>query len=96
MRSVEEHQRVVAGLITAATATTADLRHAAGQVLSSDVAAPVSLPVFDNSAMDGYAVFAGDVASATTDRPVKLPVAEDIPAGRTDIPTLDRVPRTAS
>jgi molybdopterin molybdotransferase len=89
MRSVEEHQRVVAGLITAGTATTADLPGAAGQVLSSDVAATVSLPVFDNSAMDGYAVFAGDVASATTDRPVKLPVAEDIPAGRTDIPILE-------
>jgi molybdopterin molybdotransferase len=89
MRSVEEHQRVVAGLITARTATTADLPGAAGQVLSSDVAATVSLPVFDNSAMDGYAVFAGDVASATTDRPVKLPVAEDIPAGRTDIPILE-------
>jgi molybdopterin molybdotransferase len=90
MRSVEEHQRVVAGLITAGIATTADLTSAAGQVLSSDVAATVSLPVFDNSAMDGYAVFAGDVVSATTDRPVKLPVAEDIPAGRTDIPTLER------
>ena len=90
MRSVEEHQRVVAGLITAGTATTADLPGAVGQVLSSDVAATVSLPVFDNSAMDGYAVFAGDVASATTDRPVKLPVAEDIPAGRTDIPILQR------
>jgi len=88
MRSVEEHQRVVAGLFTAGTATTADLPGAAGLVLSSDVAATVSLPVFDNSAMDGYAVFAGDIASATTDRPVKLPVAEDIPAGRTDIPIL--------
>jgi molybdopterin molybdotransferase len=89
MRSVEEHQRVVAGLITAGTATTADLAGAVGRVLSSDVAATVSLPGFDNSAMDGYAVFAGDVASATTDRPVKLPVAEDIPAGRTDIPILE-------
>ena len=39
MRSVEEHQRVVAGLITAGAATTADLTGAAGQVLSSDVAA---------------------------------------------------------
>jgi molybdopterin molybdotransferase len=89
MRSVEEHQRVVAGLITAGTATTADLAGAVGRVLSSDVAATVSLPGFDNSAMDGYAVFAGDVASATTDRPVKLPVAEDIPAGRTHIPILE-------
>ncbi len=89
MRSVEEHQRVVAALITAGVATTADLAGAAGQVLSCDVAATVSLPLFDNSAMDGYAVFAGDVASATIDRPVKLQVAEDIPAGRSNIPILE-------
>ena len=48
----------------------------------------LSLPGFDNSAMDGYAVLADDVAGATADSPVKLPVAEDIPAGRTDPLTL--------
>jgi len=46
--------------------------------------APLSLPGFDNSAMDGYAVVADDVAAATPEQPVLLPVAEDIPAGRTD------------
>lgn len=88
MRSVEEHQRVVAGLITARPAATVGLADAEGLVLAQDVVAEVSLPVFDNSAMDGYAVRADEVASASADRPVKLPVAEDIPAGRTDIPTL--------
>jgi molybdopterin molybdotransferase len=88
MRSVEEHQRVVAGLITARPAVTAELPDAEGRVLSDDVTATVSLPVFDNSAMDGYAVRADEVASATSDRPVKLPVAEDIPAGRIDVPAL--------
>src|SRR5579875_630941 len=39
--------------------------------------------------MDGYAVRAHEVATASADHPVKLPVAEDIPAGRTDIPTLE-------
>ncbi|MBO0866408.1 MAG: molybdopterin molybdenumtransferase MoeA, partial [Mycobacterium sp.] len=88
MRSVEEHQRVVTGLITPRPATTAALTDAEGLVLAEEVTAPVSLPVFDNSAMDGYAVRAEEVASATSEHPVKLPVAEDIPAGRTDIPTL--------
>jgi molybdopterin molybdotransferase len=88
MRSVEEHQRVVAELITARPATAAGLADAEGLVLAQDVVARVSLPVFDNSAMDGYAVRAEDVASASAEQPVKLPVAEDIPAGRTDIPTL--------
>jgi molybdopterin molybdotransferase len=88
MRSVEEHQRVVAGLITARPAATVGLADAEGLVLAEDVVAEVSLPVFDNSAMDGYAVRADEIASADSDHPVKLPVAEDIPAGRTDIPTL--------
>ncbi|ORV19609.1 molybdopterin molybdotransferase MoeA [Mycobacterium celatum] len=89
MRSVEEHQRVVAELITARPAGTATLADAEGLALAGDVIATVSLPVFDNSAMDGYAVRAHEVATASADHPVKLPVAEDIPAGRTDIPTLE-------
>jgi molybdopterin molybdotransferase len=88
MRSVEEHQRVVTGLIAARPATAADLRDAEGLVLAADVTAALSLPVFDNSAMDGYAVRADEVASATPESPVKLPVAEDIPAGRIDLPVL--------
>jgi molybdopterin molybdotransferase len=88
MQSVEEHQRVVAGLITPRPVATAELADAEGLVLAKDVTAEVSLPGFDNSAMDGYAVRAEDVTSATTEQPVKLLVAEDIPAGRIDIPTL--------
>ena len=84
MRSVEEHQRVVTELITARPAVAVELRDAEGLVLAEDVTATLSLPVFDNSAMDGYAVRADEVASATAERPVKLLVAEDIPAGRTD------------
>ncbi|MDT5065420.1 MAG: molybdopterin molybdotransferase [Mycobacterium sp.] len=84
MRSVEEHQRVVAGLITARPAVTVAIGDALGLVLADDVVAPLSLPGFDNSAMDGYAVVAEDIADASEAHPVKLPVAEDIPAGRTD------------
>ncbi len=87
MRSVEEHQRVVAGLITAPPAALVPVSAAEGLVLAADVVAPLSLPVFDNSAMDGYAVRAADV----TETPVTLPVAEDIPAGRTDRLTLEPV-----
>ena len=88
MRTVEEHQQVVAGLISARPAVTVPLADALGLALADDVVAPLSLPGFDNSAMDGYAVLAADVAAASADNPVKLPVAEDIPAGRTDLLTL--------
>jgi len=88
MRSVEEHRRAVASLITTRPPVTLPLADALGLVLAADVVAPLSLPGFDNSAMDGYAVVSEDIAAATDTTPVRLPVTEDIPAGRTDIPTL--------
>ncbi|OMC53798.1 molybdopterin molybdenumtransferase [Mycobacterium sp. IS-836] len=93
MRSVDEHQRVVSGMIHARPAVAVALAEAQGLVLAEDVVAQLALPVFDNSAMDGYAVRAEDTSEATPERPVVLPVAEDIPAGRTDPLTLQ--PKTA-
>ena len=75
-------------MIRARPAAMVPLAEAQGLVLADDVVAQLSLPVFDNSAMDGYAVRAEDAAAATPDDPVLLPVAEDIPAGRTDQLTL--------
>ena len=88
MRSVSEHQRVVSQLISARPAANVGLADSLGLVLADDVIAPLSLPVFDNSAMDGYAVRVEDVIGADPAKPVKLPVTEDIPAGRTDLLTL--------
>ena len=88
MRTVDEHRRVVAALITDRPPVTVPIADALGMVLAADIVASLSLPGFDNSAMDGYAVLASDIASASEDTPVRLPVTEDIPAGRTDIPTL--------
>ena len=84
MRTVEEHQQFVADLIRTRDGVRTALPDALGLTLAEDVAAPIPLPVFDNSAMDGYAVRAADLADAGAANPVKLPVAEDIPAGRTD------------
>jgi molybdopterin molybdotransferase len=75
-------------MIRARPAATVSLTEAQGLVLADDVVAQLSLPVFDNSAMDGYAVRAEDTSGATPEHPVILPVAADIPAGRTDELTL--------
>ncbi|RAU96974.1 molybdopterin molybdenumtransferase MoeA [Mycobacterium colombiense] len=88
MRSVAEHQRVVSELIRARPPVAVPLTEAQGLALAEDVVAQLALPVFDNSAMDGYAVHADDTSTATPEHPVVLPVAEDIPAGRTDELTL--------
>ena len=64
------------------------LMDAIGLPVAEDVRAAVSLPVFDNSGMDGYAVAFRDVADATAERPVHLPVVGEIAAGQTTIFTL--------
>jgi molybdopterin molybdotransferase len=50
-------------------------------VLADDVVATGALPAFDNSSMDGYAVRVEDVAGASAEQPVVLPVVADLPAG---------------
>jgi molybdopterin molybdotransferase len=60
-----------------------NLAEAPGAILASDITAQTPLPPFDNSAMDGYAVVASDVADATPDMPVTLPVRGEVAAGDT-------------
>ena len=57
------------------------LAAANGRVLVETLSAPMDLPPFDNSAMDGYALRAADVAAATSAAPVCLRLAGRIPAG---------------
>ena len=59
-----------------------ELRDALGRVLARDVVSPVSLPLWDNASMDGFAVRAADVGGASADAPVRLRVVETIAAGR--------------
>ncbi|OOC55608.1 MULTISPECIES: molybdotransferase-like divisome protein Glp [Nocardiopsis] len=81
MKSVEQHVADVLALINDPEPTELDLLQAHGTVLAEAVVSPVSLPGFDNSSMDGYAVHAADLSSAAPDTPVRLPVVADIPAG---------------
>jgi len=89
-RTVEEHRAAVRALLADCSPGTEQvpIAEAVGRVLAEDVTAAVPLPVFTNSAMDGYAARFADVGGATTQAPVRLPVAEDVPAGRTDVPPL--------
>lgn len=63
------------------TAESAGLAAINGQVLAEDIHAAEDLPPFANSAMDGFAVRAGDVARASAERPVTLRVTAHLPAG---------------
>jgi len=58
------------------------LREALDLVLAEDVASPIDLPPWDNSAMDGYAARAADVEGASAGRKVVLAVIESVAAGQ--------------
>lgn len=59
------------------------LSQACGHVLAEDVRAPIAVPSFENSAMDGFAFASADVAAATPDAPVCLTVVGASIAGDT-------------
>jgi molybdopterin molybdotransferase len=57
------------------------LAAAFGRTLAEPVISPLDHPPWDNSAMDGFAVHAADIAGASEQRPVRLRVVDDVPAG---------------
>jgi molybdopterin molybdotransferase len=73
--------RVLAAIPAALPAEMVALSDSLGRVLAADVAAATDLPPWDNSAMDGYAIRAADVAGATEAAPVVLRVAGEVAAG---------------
>jgi molybdopterin molybdotransferase len=80
--SVEEHVSRVLETVEPLPAYDQPLLEALGLPASAPVAAPMDLPAFDNSAMDGYAVVAADLAGASEEHPVRLPVAGEVAAGQ--------------
>lgn len=80
-RTVEEHRDEVLDLVSPLPAVTLPLTDCLGLTLHEGFAARIPAPPFTNSSMDGYAVRAADVRSASADHPVELPVSGDVPAG---------------
>jgi molybdopterin molybdotransferase len=81
LRSVDEHMAAVLAGIGSLEPIELTLLDAQGLLLAEDVTAGVSLPGFDNSAMDGYALRAIDTRGARTNAPTVLPVVGDVVAG---------------
>ena len=85
---VEEALERVLADVRPLTPARVPLADANGLVLSEDVRSAVSIPPLPNSAMDGYAVRADDVAAAGQDSPVVLPVIGEIAAGSPPEPAV--------
>jgi molybdopterin molybdotransferase len=57
------------------------LDDALDSVLAEPIIAPLDIPAWTNSAMDGYAARGDDVRGASDTTPVRLRVVEQLPAG---------------
>ncbi|QAY60547.1 molybdopterin molybdenumtransferase MoeA [Microbacterium protaetiae] len=88
MITVEEHRQRILAAVRPLEALTVPVTAALGRVLREPVRAAVDLPLFDNSAMDGFAVHYADVTAASADHPVTLEVVADLPAGTSLNPAL--------
>lgn len=66
------------------------LREAVGRVAAEAVTSPIDLPPWDNSAMDGYAIRAGDVAGSADDAPTRLEVSGEVRAGQAPDARVER------
>lgn len=81
MISADEALRIVLDTVAPLGVERVSITAALGRVLAEEILSPRDIPGFDNSAMDGYAVRAADVAAASAGTPVRLKVLETVAAG---------------
>lgn len=79
MRTIEEVRGRALAAVRRTPAEKVELSQVLGRVLAEPVVAPHDVPSFSNSAMDGFAVRATDVATPGA----VLEIIEDVPAGQT-------------
>jgi molybdopterin molybdotransferase len=81
LTSVERHLGEILALLPTPDPIELRLSDALGLVLADEVVSEVTVPTFPNAAMDGYAVVSSDLAAATDDSPIRLPVIGEVAAG---------------
>jgi len=89
MCSLEEALEKILDSVAPLPAELIALSKAAGRFAAAQVLSPVNLPPADNSSVDGYAVLAADLASASAAAPVTLQMAGYSPAGKTFLGSVE-------
>ncbi|HBG05535.1 MAG: molybdopterin molybdenumtransferase MoeA [Geobacteraceae bacterium GWC2_58_44] len=85
MPTFQEARNIILSNVRPLGEETVSLMDSLGRVASRDIAAPWDMPLFDNSAMDGFAVRAADCSST----PASLCVTGFLPAGGPDQATVE-------
>lgn len=81
MISVEEAKERILSSVAPLAPVRVPLPEAWGRYVAESISAPIDLPVFDNSAMDGYAVRSADLRAASESSPIELRLIGRIGAG---------------
>ena len=81
MIELESAVKKTLSLINKLDNETISLVSSRGRYNASELTSKISLPIFDNSAMDGYAVASADLKEATISNPINLRCIENIPSG---------------
>jgi molybdopterin molybdotransferase len=89
MTSADQALEIVLANVAVLGVERVPILEALSRVLAEEIRSPRDIPGFDNSAMDGYAVRAADVASASEPNPVRLRVIETVAAGAMPKLTLE-------
>lgn len=80
--SVEEAQELLLNLARKREAEKVSLTHSMNRVLACDIYASISIPPFNRSPLDGYALRGEDTEKASEENPVILRITEEIYAGK--------------
>ncbi len=94
MLSFDDALQLITDHCTLLDTETIKLANCSGRILAEDIISPVSVPTFDNSAMDGYAVNFKDLTAAGPDNPVRLKLIGLTAAGD-NIALPDKTNKTA-
>ncbi len=82
MIDVADALKLILDSVKPASPISVDFRESINYFTSEEIRSPATVPAFNNSAMDGYAVVFDDVRDCTEVEPAVLEVIEDLPAGK--------------
>lgn len=90
LMSLEEALARMADGVSPLPVREVSLTEALGRVVAQEVVSGLTLPPWDNSAMDGFAVRSGDVSGASRENPVRLRVIGEVAAGHEPIVSVEQ------
>lgn len=82
MITVSEGKKIIDKFIYLGGSEVIKIENCRGRILAEDIRAKFDMPIFNNSAMDGFAVRSADLKDASRSKPIKLKIVGTSSAGK--------------